>query len=72
MSGCEMFPAVAASSVTRANTPSVYGLVASARCWERANLLVAIICIVLVMRLMFATALMRFLISRVLAIGREV
>ncbi len=50
---------------------SVYGREATESACARANLLVAIICIVRVMRLMLLTAFMRFLMSCVLPMGRD-
>src|SRR5690606_10817515 len=69
MSGWEAFPAVAASSVTSPKTPSVEGFVARARCLALANSRVATICIVRGLRRLLPAALMRFSISRVLALG---
>ena len=54
------------------NTPDPSGNIALVLALQAENFAVAIICIVRVIRLILPTALMRFLISRVLAIGAGV
>src|SRR5688500_2580495 len=68
-SGCSTLPALLASSRTISRTFIVYALVPTARFSDFWNFAVAIICIVLVIFLMFRTALRRFTIARALAMG---
>src|SRR5262249_32257520 len=70
-SGCSTLPTLEANSRTSSRTFMVNGLVPTARLSDFWNFAVAIICIVLVIFLMFRTALRRLTIARALAIGRE-
>ena len=65
-------PAARVTSATSFRIVSVKGFVAFARCTAAENFTVAIICMVLVMRRMVLTATMRFLMTRIWAMGRVV
>jgi len=69
--GCEISPMLPASSATSSRTFLEYALVPTARFSDFWNFAVAIICMVLVIFLMFRTALRRFTIARALAIGAK-